>query len=145
MKNPILTLLALVGFASSATASDSDLIPSQCWTYSTRPSENASFLVIRKIEILPKIGEVAHVSVFALRIKNPSAPTGFADLAGHLPITVAALRSSIKKVVERKIPDVDWMEGYSLWREAYDSGKGGVFSKSVSDCIGFMEEAINRK
>jgi hypothetical protein len=140
MKNPLVILLSVFGLASSALAGEIALKEGDCWTYSARPGEEASFLVIRKIEIIPKIGEVVHISIFNLKIKNPSAPNGFTDQAGHVPIAGANLRSSLKEKVKRTIPDVDWREGYRMWQEA----KGGVFTKSVSECVGFMEEAINR-
>lgn len=143
MKNPLITLLSIFGFASSAIAGDLALKEGECWSYATRDGESSSFVVIRKIETLQKIGEVIHISVFGLKIKNPSAPNGFSDQAGHVPIAGANLRASLKEKVQRHIPDVDWKEGYRMWREAYDSGKGGVFTKPVSDCVGFMEEAIN--
>jgi hypothetical protein len=144
MKNPLVTFLSILGFASSAIAGDIVLKEGECWSYATRPGEEASFLVIRKIETLPKIGEVIHISIFGLKIKSPSAPNGFTDQAGHVPIAGVNLRSSLKERVQRSIPDTDWKEGYHMWREAYDSGKGGVFTKSVSECVGFMEEALNR-
>jgi hypothetical protein len=143
MKNPFITLLSILGFASSAVAGDIALKQGQCWSYAARPGEEASFLVIRKIETLPKIGEVIHISIFGVKIKSPTAPTGFTDQVGHIPIAAANLRSSLKEKVQKTIPDVDWEEGYRMWREAYDSGKGGVFTKPVSECVGFLEEALN--
>ncbi len=132
--------LALLGFGSSATAADAALKEGQCWSYAARPGEEDSFLMIRKIETLSRVGEVVHISVFGLKIKNPAAPKGYTDQAGHLPISVTSLRGSLKEKVQRKIPDVNWQEGYQMWLEA----EGGVFTKPVSDCVGFMEEAINR-
>jgi hypothetical protein len=140
MKKLLIKLFAVLGFVSSATAADVVVKEGECWTYAARTGEEASFLVIRKIEILPKIGEVIHISVFGLKIKNPSAPGGYTDQAGHLPISGASLRGSLKTRVEKKIPDVDWKEGYQMWLDA----KGGVFTKPVSECVGFLEEAINR-
>ncbi len=142
MKNPLIALFTLFGFASSGVAADLTLKAGECWSYSTRPGEESSFLVIRKIETLPKLGEVIHISVFNLKIKSPSAPRGFTDQAGHLPIAGANVRASLKAKVQKNIPDVDWREGYRMWREAYDAGKGGVFTKPVSECVGFMEKAI---
>lgn len=144
MKSSLIKLLAVLGFASSAVAADVALKEGECWSYSSRPGEESSFLVIRKIETLPKLGEVIHVSVFDLKIKSPSAPKGFTDQAGHLPIAGANVRASLKAKIQKKIPDVDWTEGYRMWREAYDAGRGGVFTKPVSECVGFMEEALNR-
>jgi hypothetical protein len=144
MKTTLLKVLAAVGFASSAVAADVAPKEGECWSYTTRPGEEASFVVIRKIETLPKIGEVIHVSLFGLKIKNPAAPKGFTDQAGHLPIAGASVRTSLKERIQKKIPDVGWMEGYRIWREAYETGKGGVFSKPVSECVGFLEEGLNR-
>ena len=116
----------------------------ECWSYTARPGEDASYLVIRKIETLPKIGEVIHVSVFDLKIKSPSAQKGFTDRAAHLPIAGANVRASLKARIQKKVPDVDWKDGYRMWREAYDAGKGGVFTKPVRECVGFLEEALGR-
>jgi hypothetical protein len=140
MKNPLVRLLAILGLASPAVAAEGPPKEGECWSYVTRPGEEASFLVIRKIETIPKLGEVVHVSVFGLKITNPAAPKGYIDQAGHLPIAGASLRGSLKRKVQKKIPEVDWKEGYQMWLEA----KGGVFTKPVSECVGFMEEAINR-
>jgi hypothetical protein len=132
-------LLAIFGIASSTRASDSVLRVGDCWTYNTRPGEEASFLVIRKIERLPKLGDVVHISLFGLRIKNPTAPRGYTDQAGHLPISESSLKASLKKKIKREIQEADWQEGYKMWIDA----QGGAFTKSVSDCVDLMEEAIN--
>lgn len=132
-------LLAIFGIASSTLAADSVLRVGDCWTYNTRPGEEASFLVIRKIEHLPKLGDVVHISIFGLRIKNPTAPRGYTDQAGHLPISESSLKASLKERIKKEIPEVDWQEGYKMWIDA----KGGAFTKPVSDCVDFMEEAIN--
>ena len=145
MKNPLIALLTFFGVASFSFAADPSPKEGECWSYITRSGEESSFLVIRKIETLPKLGEVIHVSVFGLKLKSPSAPKGFTDQAGHLPIAGASVRASRKAKIQKKIPDVDWKDGYRMWREAYDAGKGGVFTKPISECVGFMEEALNRR
>jgi len=58
MKNPFNMLLSLIGFGSSAIERDIGLKEGECWLYSTRPGEKASFLVIRKIETLPKLARL---------------------------------------------------------------------------------------
>jgi hypothetical protein len=141
MKNAVSRLLAILGLGSPASTAGVALNAGECWSYLTRPGEEASFLVIRKIETLPKIGEVLHVSVFGLKIRSPSAPTGFTDRVGHLPISAASVRSSVKERLEREIPSVDWNEGYELWRRAET---GGVFTVSVRDCVELVEQALNR-
>ena len=139
MNKRLLTLISFLGFASCAVA----LQVGQCWSYAAMPGEEASCVVIRKIETLPKIGEVIHISIFGVKIKSPAPPDGFTDQVGHLPIAGANLRSSLKERVQKKVPDADWEGGYRMWRSAYDSGKAGVFTKSISECVGYLEEALN--
>ena len=140
MKPSLTKLLAFLGFASVAMAADVAVTEGECWLYATRPGEEDSFLVIRKIETLPKFGEVIHISVFGVKIKNPAAPKGYVDQLADLPISGASLRGSLKEKVQRKIPDVNWRIGYQRWLAA----RGGVSTKPVSDCVSFVEEAINR-
>src|SRR5262245_27637713 len=145
MKNPFNTLLSFIGFGSSAVvAGDISLKEGECWLYSTRPGEEASFLVIRKIETLPKLGEVVFISVFGTKMEGSSVPAGFTDLSViYFPMAGANLRSSLKKRVRKKILNEGWQEAYRFWREAYDSGKSGIFTKSVSECISASGEALD--
>src|SRR5258705_7880476 len=128
MKNPLNTLLSLIGFGPPLIAKDIALKEGECWRYSTRPGEEASFLVIRKIETLPKLGEVVFISVFGIKMKGSSIPTGLSQIdILDIPIAGANLRSSLKKRVHKRIPNEDsWQEAYRYWREAYDSGKGCI-------------------
>ncbi len=134
-----LPFVAFFAFAGSLAGNEIVLKEGDVWSYQSRPGEEASFLVIRKIEPLPRVGEVVHISLFGLRIKSPGAPGGFSREAGHVPMSGAALRDSLVKKLDRPVPDADWREGYEMWREA----KGGVFTKSVRECVDFIEEAIN--
>jgi hypothetical protein len=68
MKNPLLTLLSRLGFTSSSGANDIAPREGECWSYVTRSVEESAFVVIRKIEVFPAIGEVIHVSVYGVKI-----------------------------------------------------------------------------
>ncbi len=144
MKNLFIKFLALLGFATSAVAGDIVLKEGECWSYATRAGEENSFLVIRKIETLPKIGEVIHISIYGLKIPNPSAPHGYSNSAGHLPIKGSSVRDSLKAKIDKGIPEENWQKGYRTWRDAYDAGKAGVFTISVSECVGVVQEAFKR-
>ena len=141
-------LLAVLGLATSIHAAEveakADPKEGECWSYTARPGEEESFLVIRKIETLPKLGEVIHISLFGLKVKNPAAKDGFSAEAGHVPIAGANLRASLKRKIDKKIPDFDWEEGYRQWRQAYENGQGGIFTKSVAECVGFIETVVQQ-
>jgi hypothetical protein len=133
-------ILCALGLASAAHADDPVLTEGDCWSYRSRPGEEASFLVIRKIEQIPGKGEVVHISIFGVHIKSPVAPGGFSDHVGHMPISAASLRKSLTQKLQKTAPDSDWQAGYASWKEA----KGGVFTEPVSECVRFVEEALNR-
>ena len=140
MKKILTGILSIFGFLSPVNSTEPILKEGDCWRYASRPGEEDSFLVIRKIEPVPKFGEIVHISVFGLKIKNPSAPTGFATEVGHLPISGESLRECLKEKIMVTIPPTDWEEGYKMWQEA----KGGVFAKPVSVCIDFIDGAMNQ-
>jgi len=144
MKNPLNTLLSLIGFGSSAVATDIALKEGECWLYATPPGEEDSFLVIRKIETLPKLGEVVFITVIGVKMKGPPVPAGVTvQNRMEIPIAGANLRSSLKKRVRKRILNDGWQEAYRFWREAYDSGKGGIYTKSVSECVLDYQEALD--
>jgi hypothetical protein len=132
-------LLCVLGLTSAAQAGDVALHEGDCWSYRTRPGEEASFLVIRKIERLPKAEEVVHVSIFGLRVKNPHTAGGFSSEIPHMPISAESLRRSLTEKLSRQAPKCDWQTGYKTWRDA----NAGAFTESVSECVKFTEDALN--
>jgi len=145
MKNLCFALFAILGVVLSAVAGDIQFKVGECWSYKTRAGEEASFIVIQKIESLPKEGEVVHISVCDVKIKTAAAEKGIVDKIGHLPIAGASLRSSLKERVTKTIPETEWKQGYKIWREAYDAGKAGVFTQSVSDCVVYMDNVLSSR
>jgi len=144
MKILFVIVFAALGLAFCGVARDVEIKEGDCWTYATRPGEEGSFLVIRKIETLPKVGEVVHISVFGVKIKNAADRTGFTGEVAHLPVAGENLRASLKDKVEKKVPDIAWKTGYGVWRKGFDAQRAGVFRKSVSECITYVEESLNQ-
>jgi hypothetical protein len=142
MKNPLMALLFLLSFTCSVIAGDIVLKEGECWSYATRPGEEASFLVIRKVETRPNDGEVVHISIFGLKIKHAASPNGVLDHIDLLSMAGASLRSSLKGKIEKPVPDVDWTSKYQAWLTAEDAGKGGVFTQPVSECVGLFDKAL---
>lgn len=62
----------------------------------------------------------------------------------HLPISEDELKGSVTKMIETTKAFPDFKEGYKIWRDAFDQGKGDYFTIPVSECVEYMEKAINR-
>ena len=137
-------ILVAVLWPALASASDPTLAVGQRWSYETRPGEEGSTLVIGRLEQHPVFGEVAHISIFGLRVKAPQRPDGVLPTLGHIPISVASLRSSLVKLVGSGSPDETFEQGYAVWSDVAQDGEGGVFSIPVREIISYVEETLNQ-
>ena len=61
-----------------------------------------------------------------------------------MPISPDALKESVTELVNQTESLPNFEEGYEIWREAFDSGKAGIFTISVKECVEFMEQTINQ-
>jgi hypothetical protein len=108
--------------------------PGQRWAYKTRPSEEKSTLIILKVE-----STAIHIAVEDVKIKSPIVKGGINERLPHTPISKDALDKSVTKLVAESVPIPDFAEGYEEWKTAH----GGVFSLSVAEVIGFVEQVTN--
>lgn len=118
--------------------------PGQTWQYKTRSGEEASRVVVCRVDSDAKLGPIVHVYVDGIAIKNPHVPDGVSRVVQHMPFSAEALRESVVAVEESRQPLPDFEEGYDTWREAFDNGEAGVFTVSVAEGLDFMEQAVGR-
>lgn len=114
----------------------------QVWSYKTRPSEEKSTFIVVKVESHPKLGNIIHIALRDLKLRKPNGD--FIESAGHLPFAEEAINKSAVKVMKEKADLPDYEEGYKMWREAFDAGKAGVYTISVAEAVGVMEETLNQ-
>lgn len=116
----------------------------QQWSYSARPGEEKSYLIIVKIDNDPKLGRIIHIALRGLKMKNPRSPDGLSEDVNHMPFLEAAIEKSGLKLLKEKVDLPDFEEGYQIWRKAFDAGDAGAYSITVAEAIGVMETALNR-
>jgi hypothetical protein len=143
----ILTALVLIGCdggGSNSTAGPAmkPFEAGQVWTYGTRMREEASRIVVCRVESDAKLGEVVHIHVKDVRLKTPG---GHSDVIGHMPYAADALRKSVIALESSGATLPSFEEGYRQWRDARDKGKGGVWTIPVKEAIEGMEAAFNKK
>lgn len=139
-------VLALVLLAAP-TMSDAQVqqfSEGQVWQYRTRASEPTSTLLINKIEVESKLGEVFHVSVRDVRVRNKHAPSGISTELPHFPVSRTTLQASVTKLVGTAPVNSEYREGYETWRRAFEAGDAGVFTISVAEIVGNVESIINK-
>ncbi len=116
----------------------------QTWRFNARPGEEAATLTVVKVESAPRVGVIVHVSLTGLHIKSPRAPGGFTDKVQHAPFSEAAIDRSVTTKVAESSTLPAFEDGYRMWREAFEAGKGGLFTVPVAEALTLMESTINR-
>lgn len=141
MRNFILTmsLLSILGLARAA-----DFSEGQIWSYKARAGEEGSTILINKIESDPKLGQIFHISITGLRVKNPRSPSGVTSELPHSPVSKKTLDESVTKLVAKSKPNTQYLDGYREWKSAFDNGGAGIFTIPVQEIVGVIEKAINQ-
>jgi hypothetical protein len=134
-----MSIASFFGFAQAR-----DFLEGQVWSYKTRPGEENSTLLINKVEADPRLGAIFHVSVSGVSVKNSRAPSGVTSTLPHFPVSKQTLEQSCVKLIGKGPSNTEYREGYAEWRTAFDQGKAGIFSISISEIINGVETAINQ-
>lgn len=143
---PYLGLLVLgpVACMRDASKEETEFAPGQVWRYETRPGEEASRIVVCRVEPGTRLGTIVHVRVEGVAIRNPAAAAGVARFIGHMPFAARSLRDSVValETVRTSLPAYE--EGYETWKAAFDEDGAGIFTVSVAEGIDFVEQTLNR-
>ncbi|APO96496.1 hypothetical protein BJD12_16710 [Xanthomonas vesicatoria ATCC 35937] len=126
------------------TAQAQQFAEGQVWEYRNRAEESGSTLLINRIEIEPNIGEVFHISVRDVRVKNAHAPNAISTQLPHFPVSRTALESSVTTLVGHAAVNPEYLEGYATWRTAFEEGNAGVFTIPVNEIVDAIETTINQ-
>lgn len=135
-----MSLLSILGFAKPVVYSEG-----QIWSYKTRTGEEKSTVLINKIEEHEKLGNIFHISVYKVKVKNPHIAGGITTDLPHFPVSEETLKKSLIKFIGKSKINPEYHEGYKTWKAALDNGKAGIFTISVAEIIGIVEESINKE
>lgn len=116
----------------------------QKWSYQARAGEEDSYLIIVKIDKDTKLGNIIHIALSGLKIKNPRSPDGISDQINHMPFSEEALNKSGLKLLKEKTDLPDFKEGYQIWRKDFDAGRAGAYSITVAEAMMAMETVLNK-
>ncbi|MGA8938961.1 MAG: hypothetical protein WB439_07340 [Acidobacteriaceae bacterium] len=123
--------------AATTPASDTKFTVGQVWSFKSRDFEPDATLTILKIESLPKVGEIVHVRIDGIRLRNCSGrqePTSIE----HAPFTRDAIDRSVAKLLRTgTVPAFE--DGYDNWKARC----GGVYTIPVSEMVIVDEKTFN--
>lgn len=112
----------------------------QEWRYHTRPGEENSRVKVVKIENYEEIGNLIHISVSSVKIRNPKYPNGLLEEVLHLPVNEESLKKSITRLEtsEADLPAYEF--GYVRWKSAFDEQKAGYFGIPLREVLQWLED-----
>lgn len=119
-----------------------DYAPGQSWTYRTRPGEDDSRVAIRRVDHEPEDGDVFHVSILGVKLRNHRVPGGLQPAMHHAAVSRVTLDASLLEPAGAADADESWRDGYAVWRQAYDNGDAGVFDIGIGDVLGYIERVV---
>jgi hypothetical protein len=117
--------------------------PGQVWTYRTRPGEGASRAVICRVDEATSAGAVVHVQVLGVALRNPAADGGVSTVAGHVPLTEAALRASVLERAPGRAACAGFEAAHAAWATAVAAGRAGAFKVPVAEALDAVQRAVD--
>ncbi|HYI41058.1 MAG TPA: hypothetical protein VE053_12145 [Allosphingosinicella sp.] len=105
----------------------------QVWHYRTRPGEEGSVVAIRRVEAVPELGPVFHVSVTGVKIGDR-----FGTMLPHLPVSRETLDASVTRRAKGTFDLPPFEDGIAEWRAV----RGGVFTLDLAAIVGFVQTSL---
>lgn len=136
----IVSIIGCGGKADMDNYTDDKFKAGQVWSYQTRSSEEKSTIRILKVENYEEAGTVIHIALDNLHIKDSEGKEH--NYISHLPFSKEALSKSVLTMIKENEPLPDFQDGYETWKSAFDAGKAGIWSLTVSEALKYMEEAL---
>ena len=140
------TKFLLIGLTASIFSScqyrDDKYKVGQVWYYETRVNEPASTLTVVALENHDELGVI--VSVYVDKLKINSGEFVFNEI-NHLPMSKAAMDSSITRIKNHVTSLPEYKESYKEWKEMFKTDQGKIFDVSVKEVIDMTEKELRKQ
>jgi hypothetical protein len=114
----------------------------QLWRCAGRNADETPLLLINRVDQHPRGGEIFHVSIAGVRLKNPADPSGITTTLPHVPVIRQTFERSQARFVRPQAPDPAYLAGHSQWKQEFDAGNAGSFGVSVAEVLEFVERGL---
>ena len=101
----------------------------QVWAFTPPTNQPNARLTILRVEDGGKLGTIVHIAVSGVSYGNGQSQIQ------HLPFAESAIERSVTTLERESGPVPDFSDGYQQWRQAFDAGKGGIFTITVAEAV----------
>jgi hypothetical protein len=109
-----------------------DFTTGQIWKYNSRSGEEQSTFTVLKVEEYIN-NVVVHIRIDDIKLVLPTGTTS--DHIKHLPFSATALRACATELIGHTNELLDFMEGYTQWKNLFDAGKAGYWKMPVQEAV----------
>jgi hypothetical protein len=99
-------------------------------------------LLTNRVDQHPQGGEIFHVSITGVRLKNPAAASGETTALPHVPVIRQTFERSRAEFVKLQAPDPAYLAGHAQWKRDCEAGNAGSFAVSVAEVLTFVERGL---
>jgi hypothetical protein len=124
------------GGGSLSPATTSRYKPGQVWSFQTPADQPQALLTVLKVESHPKLSNIVHIALSGVSFSNGGTNVQ------HMPFAEAAIDKSVISLIREGEPLPQFQGGYQQWRDAFDAGRGGVFTITVAEGLETIRTAI---
>jgi hypothetical protein len=124
------------------TVSDSKFAVGDIWEYRTRPNEEASRLLVTRIDASPELGVIISIAVSGVRLANCHGGNE-PDNIQHMPFARTVLDASVswRDATGQPLP-AQLVSAYDEWRSAYSDKKAGIYIVPLAEAVGITENTF---
>jgi hypothetical protein len=115
------------GCSKQPTPPASKFRAGQVWAFTPPTNQPNARLTVLRVEDGGKLGTIVHIA-----ISGVSYGDGQTQIQ-HLPFAESAVERSVATLERESGPIPDFADGYHQWRQAFDAGKGGIFTITVAE------------
>jgi hypothetical protein len=101
----------------------------QVWAFTPPTNQPNARLTVLRVENGGKLGTIVHIAISHVSYNNGQTTIQ------HLPFAELAIERSVTTLERESGPIPEFEEGYQQWRQAFDAGKGGVFTITVAEAF----------
>jgi hypothetical protein len=126
-----------------ASASPPAFGAGQLWRCRGRTAGETPLVLINRVDQHPLgTGEIYHVSISGVQVRNPRSPDGLATALPHIPLIRQSFERSHMEFVGLHAPDLAYLAGYAQWKREFDAGNAGSFGVSIAEVLDFIERSL---
>lgn len=115
----------------------------QRWRCQGRTPDERPLLQINEISTHPLGGQIFHITMQDIKVRNPRTPGVLLTELTYLPVTLPTLQHSGLQALDSQPVNPAYLEGRQEWQAAFDAGNAGAYGNTVAAILTLVEKQLH--